>query len=63
MFNGEQSPLIPFLVSYIVIEKFGGPEYAVIATDENGNNLVFDEYDQAEQEAKNCQQGLVVCID
>ena len=50
-------------MSYIIIETFGGPEYAIIATDENCNNLVFDAYDQAEQEAKNCQQGLVVCIE
>jgi hypothetical protein len=50
-------------MSYIVIETFGGPEYAIITMDEDGNNLVFDEYDQAEQEAKNCQQGLVVCIE
>ena len=49
-------------MNYIVIEKHGGPSYAIIVTDENGNNLVFDEYDEAEQEASDCQQGLVVCI-
>ena len=50
-------------MGYIVIETFGGPQYAIIVTDENGNNLVFDEYDQAEQEASDCQHGLVVCIE
>ena len=63
MFNGGAIPLNLFVMNYIVIEKHGGPEYAIIVTDENGNDLVFDEYDQAEQEAKNCQQGLVVCIE
>lgn len=50
-------------MSYIVIEKHGGPEYAIIVTDEEGNNKIFDEYDEAEQEASSCQDGLVVCID
>jgi hypothetical protein len=49
-------------MSFIVIETFGGPEYAIIVADENGDNLVFEEYDEAEQEASNCQDGLVVCI-
>jgi hypothetical protein len=47
-------------MSYIVIETFGGPEYAIIATDEDGNNLVFEELEKAEEEAENCQDGLIV---
>ena len=50
-------------MNFIVIESFGGPEYAIIVTDESGNNLFFEEYQEAEEEAKNCQQGLVVCIE
>jgi len=45
---------------YIVIEKFGGPLYTIIVTDQNGNNLVFDSWEEAEAEAADCQDGLVV---
>ena len=48
---------------YIVIEKFGGGEYAIIATDEQGNNLVFETREEAEAEARECQDGLVVELD
>lgn len=47
-------------MSYIVIEMLGGPEYAIIATDTNGNNLVFENREDAEKEASDCQDGLVV---
>ncbi|MEO7216341.1 hypothetical protein [Mucilaginibacter sp.] len=47
-------------MSFIVIETHGGAEYAAIVTDEDGNNLVFDECDEAEAEASDCQAGLVV---
>lgn len=47
-------------MSYIVIEAFGGPEYAIICTDENGNNLVFEDKEEAEKEAGDCQDGFVV---
>lgn len=47
-------------MSYIVIEMFGGPEYAIIATDTNGNNLVFETLEEAENEANDCQDGLIV---
>lgn len=50
-------------MSYIVIETFGGAEYAIIVTDEEGNNLVFDTIDEAQDEADECQGGLVVEID
>jgi len=50
-------------MSYIVIETHGGPEYAIIATDENGNNLVFETLEEAQDEADDCQEGLVVFIE
>ena len=45
---------------YIVLELHGGPEYVTIVTDQDGNNLVFDNYKDAETEAKDCQDGIVV---
>jgi hypothetical protein len=47
-------------MSFIIIETFGGPEYAIIVTDTNGNNLVFENREEAGQEAVNCQDGLIV---
>jgi hypothetical protein len=47
-------------MSYIIIETHGGPEYAVIVTDTNGNNLVFDDLEEAEAEAADCQNGVVI---
>ena len=47
-------------MSYIVIETFGGAEYAIIVTDEKGNNLVFHTIEEAQDEADECQGGLVV---
>jgi hypothetical protein len=47
-------------MSWIVIELHGGPQYAAICTDAEGNNKVFDSYDEAEAEAKDCQDGKVV---
>ena len=49
-------------MSYIVIEVFGGPEYATICMDEKGNNLVFHKKEEAEKEAEDCLDGLVVEI-
>ncbi len=49
-------------MSYIVIETHGGPEYATICTDDNGNNLVFEIREEAEAEAAECQDGIVVEI-
>jgi hypothetical protein len=45
---------------YIVIECHGGPEYAAIVTDENGNNKFFDNLNEAQIEADECQDGRVV---
>jgi len=49
-------------MSYLVIETFGGAAYAIIVTDEEGNNLVFDTVVEAQDEADECQCGLVVEI-
>ena len=45
---------------YIIIEKFGGAEYASIVTDENGNNKVFNDIKEAQKEADSCQDGIVI---
>ena len=47
-------------MSFIIIETFGGPEYAIIVTDTDGNNLVFDNPEDADAEAGDCQDGLVI---
>jgi hypothetical protein len=46
---------------YIVIELFGGVEYASICTNEDGKNIVFESKEEAEKFAKKeCQDGIVV---
>jgi hypothetical protein len=47
-------------MSFIIIETHGGPDYAIIVTDQDGNNLVFDNRFEAEAEAADCQDGLIV---
>lgn len=47
-------------MSYIVVETQGGADYAIIVTDENGQNKVFDNEADAETEAADCQDGIVV---
>jgi len=47
-------------MSYIIIETHGGPEYAIIVMDAEGNNLVFEDLAEAEREAADCQDGIVV---
>jgi hypothetical protein len=47
-------------MSYIIIETHGGAEYAAIVTNQDGNNLVFESRDDAEAEAADCQDGLIV---
>lgn len=49
-------------IMFIVIEKHGGPEYAAICTDQEGNNLVFDTREEAQKEADDCQDGIIVEI-
>ncbi len=48
--------------SYIVLELHGGPQYTGIVTDQDGNNRVFDKREDAEAEAADCQEGMVVEI-
>jgi hypothetical protein len=45
---------------YIVIEKHGGAEYAIIVTNEDGENKIFDNEVEAQAEADDCQDGIVV---
>ncbi len=47
-------------MSYIIIECHSGAEYAIIVTDQDGNNLVFENYEDAETEAADCQDGLII---
>jgi len=49
-------------MSYIVIERHGGLEHAIIVTDVDGNNRVFESREDAEAEASDCQDGLIVEI-
>jgi len=47
-------------MSYIILELHGGAEYAAIITDEEGNNKVFELREDAEAEAEDCQDSLIV---
>jgi hypothetical protein len=47
---------------YLELEMHGGAEFAAICTDEDGENLIFSNRRDAEEEASNCQDGLVVEI-
>jgi len=49
-------------MQYIVIECHGGAEYAIVVTNENGENKVFDTQEEAQAEADDCQNGIVVPI-
>ena len=55
-------PTMPESNQYLVLEIHGGPEYATICTDTDGNTLVFDNRKDAEAEASECQDGLIVEI-
>ena len=44
-------------MEFIVIEKFGTP---TIVTDENGEVKIFDTREEAQAEADDCQDGIVV---
>jgi len=58
----QEYPKITIMEEYIVIERFGGADYAAIVTNEDGSNKIFDTYDDALAEANECQDGLVVEI-
>lgn len=45
---------------WIVIEKHGGPEYAIIVTNEDGENKIFETEEEAQAEADDCQDGIIV---
>ena len=45
---------------YIVIEKHGGWEYASICTNEDGTNKLFNTLEEAQKEANDCQDGIIV---
>ncbi|MHB8205952.1 hypothetical protein [Mucilaginibacter sp.] len=62
LFYLPEKPTSPTNLQYLVLEMHGGPEYAAICTDKNGNNLVFDSKAQAESEAADCQDGVIVEI-
>lgn len=47
------------MAQYIVIETHGGLEHAHIVPNEDGSNKVFNTYEQAQEEADNCQGGIV----
>lgn len=47
-------------MSYIVLECFGGAEYVTVVTDEEGNNKVFNTREDAETEAGDCQDGIII---
>jgi hypothetical protein len=49
-------------MSWIVIETHGGPEYAIIVTNEEGENLIFNTHEKAITEALECQAGIIVEI-
>jgi hypothetical protein len=50
-------------MSYIVIEKFGGPQYSIIVTDVDGFTMVFESEKEAQREADDCQDAIIVEID
>lgn len=47
-------------MNYLVLECFGGAQYATAVTDEDGNNKVFDTREAAQAEADDCQDGIVI---
>ena len=49
-------------MSFIVIETHGGAEYAAIVTNTDGNNQVFDSREEAEAEAADCQDAIIIEI-
>jgi hypothetical protein len=45
---------------FLVIELFPDLELATIVTSEDGTNIIFNTIEEAEAEADDCQDGLVV---
>ena len=48
--------------TFLVLEVFGGPETAMIVVDEEGSNKIFDNNIEAQQEADECQEGMIIQI-
>ena len=48
------------MYQFIVLELHGGAEYACICSNEDGTVKVFDNINDANEEAKDCQKGMVV---
>ena len=48
---------------YIVIELHGGPEYAVICINEQGENEVFETEKAAAKYTEYCQGAIIVEVD
>ena len=49
-------------MAYIIIETFGGAEYSYICTNENGENIVFETKEDAEEYVQNCHEAIIVEI-
>ena len=47
---------------FIVIETFGGAKHASIVTNEDNEVMVYDTRKEAQGEADDCQDGIVVEI-
>jgi hypothetical protein len=47
-------------MGYIIIETHGGPEYAIIITDQDGNNLVFDTFSEPRMRQMTARQELLL---
>ena len=52
------------MAEYIIVEKMGGAEYAIVCTDENGENIIFYNMNDAQEYADHeCQDAIVLEID
>lgn len=58
--RGRSIIKLKLIVMFIVLETHGGAEYATIVTEEDGLNKVFETRKEAEDEAADCQDGIIV---
>ena len=47
---------------WIVIECFPDAEHASIVINEDGSNKVFHDCEEAQREADNCQDGMLIAL-
>lgn len=47
---------------YLVIETFPELELATIVTDEEGKNIIFETEEEAQIEANDCQEPIIVFV-